>query len=320
MKRGRRVSVVVPAYNEATNLPALVERVTRVLATLPYEGELIVVDDGSRDDTGEVLDELCGRYPGLGVVRFSRNFGHQAALSAGLDHATGDAVILMDADLQHPPEAIPDLVHRWEEGFDIVQGAREADAPRGVMKRLTSTGFYRVLNWLSEVPIDPDSPDFRLMDRKAVDALAGMRERTRFLRGMTSWIGFPRATVTYHESDRLHGQPKFSARRMLRLAADALVSMSTVPLRVGLVAGVVATLVGLVYAAWVVGAWALADRSPTLASGILLAVLFLGGLQLAVTGILGLYLGRVYEEVKQRPLYVVRKRGGVCRAEDPREG
>ena len=316
MTRGKRLSVVVPAFNEAANLPVLVERVTGVLAALPYEFELIIVDDGSRDDTGAVLDALCAKHPTLGAVRFSRNFGHQAALTAGLDHASGDAVILMDADLQHPPEAIVDLVRGWEEGADIVQAARRSDAPRGLVKRWTSSGFYRLMSWLSEIPIEADSPDFRLMDRTAVDALVGMHERARFLRGMTSWIGFKRTTIEYRESDRLHGEPKFSMGRMMRFAVDGIVSMSTVPLRVGLFVGLAAAGLAVVYAIYVLGIWLFTDRAVTGWSSMILAVLFLGGLQLAVSGIIGLYLGKVYEEVKQRPLYVVREKCGVLRPQD----
>ena len=300
-----RYSVVIPVHDEAEILPQLYDRLRAVLDGLDGDWELILVDDGSRDGSYALMVELHGRDPRGRVLRFSRNFGHQVALTAGLDRALGDAVITMDGDLQHPPETIPELVARWEEGNEIVYGVMSAREGETWFKRTTSTEFYRLLRRLTDVEMPAAAGDFRLVDRKALDAFRALRESNRYVRGMFSWIGFRQAGVPYVCAKRPGGRSKYTPRRMLKLASDAIVGFSTLPLRLALNLGFAVSALSIVF-----GLSALATKLaggfavPGWAS-IMILVGLVGGIQLIVVGVIGEYIGRIYDEVKQRPLYLV---------------
>lgn len=305
------ISVVIPCMNEEE---VLVETNGRLLAVMQQAGtgfELIYVDDGSTDSTAAVLRNLLEQDPRIRVVRFSRNFGHQIAITAGLEHASGDAVVIVDADLQDPPEVILEFVKKWKEGLDVVYGVRNEREGETAFKLWTAKVFYRLINRLSDTRIPLDTGDFRLMDRKVVDALLSMPERDRYVRGMVSWLGFSQAAVTYHRSARAAGSTKFSFLKMLRFAADGVTSFSILPLRL-------ATWMGfLVSATSALGILVVALEKyfhvPGLVKGwssTVIAVLFVGGVQLVCLGIIGEYVGRIYGEAKRRPLYIVQERGG----------
>lgn len=305
------LSVVVPCYNEEE---VLRETHRRLVATLEDpdlpEFEIVYVDDGSRDGTGMILQQLQAHDRRVRVVRFSRNFGHQIAVTAGIEHAGGDAVVLIDADLQDPPEVIKEMVARWREGFDVAYGQRTDRDGESAFKLKTAQAFYRLMNRLCDVKIPLDTGDFRLMDRKVVDALMAMPEHDRFVRGMVSWAGFRQVAVPYRRAARFAGTSKYPLFKMLRFAMDGITSFSQAPLKTAMYVGFFAStlaLLGIVYALlrrvftddWVAG-WTM----------LFIAVLFIGGVQLITLGILGEYIGRIYGEVKRRPLYFVQERLG----------
>lgn len=298
------ISVVLPVYNEAENLAQVAAAVGEQLDRLQRPYELIFVDDGSSDGTPNLLRALCWRDPRIKAVRLSRNFGHQVALSAGIEYATGDAVIVMDADLQHPPELIPELIGRWEDGFDVVYTIRDGRTHAGWLKRLTSAMFYRVLNGLSDIDLQANTPDFRLMDRRVVEVLLRLPERGRFLRGLVRWVGFRQTAVPFVANPRRHGRTKYPFSRMLRFSMDGLTSFSTAPLRFASYMGILVALSGVPYAAWAVYVRIFTDGAVSGWASLVVAVLLIGGLQLFCLGIVGEYLGRMFEEVKGRPLYI----------------
>jgi dolichol-phosphate mannosyltransferase len=311
-----RYSFVIPVFNERETLPELHQRLSQVIDGLDGEAELLFVDDCSYDGSYELLAELGRQDERIRVLRFARNFGHQIAITAGLDHAAGDAVIVMDADLQDPPEVVPDLVARWQEGYEVVYAVRARRPGESWLKRKTAAWFYRVLRWIAHVEMPLDAGDFRLVDRRAVDAFRSMRERGRYVRGMFSWVGFRQIGVPYDRAERYAGEPKYSYRKSLTLAIDGLVSFSNAPLRVALVAGFVfSSLAFLVGVFAIVAKLAGAFVVPGWAS-ILVVISFLGGIQLTLMGMLGLYVGRIYEEVKARPIYILRE-DDVPVAEEP---
>jgi polyisoprenyl-phosphate glycosyltransferase len=299
------LSVVVPCYNEEEVLAETMRRLKAFCAELTdLNVELICVDDGSRDRTRELLKAYAAQDARIKIIGFARNFGHQIAVTAGIDAAEGDAVVLIDADLQDPPEVIHQMIVKWREGFDVVYGTRTDRPGESLFKLATARGFYRVLNRLSDVPIPLDTGDFRLMSRAVVDTLRAMPERDRFVRGMVSWVGFRQTALPYSRAERFAGVSKYPLRKMLRFAIDGILSFSTKPLQLSIGLGFFSAFLalgGIVYAAavrlltthWVAG-WA----------GILIAVLFIGGIQLISVGVLGEYIGRIYNEIKRRPLYV----------------
>ncbi|MCX7717162.1 MAG: glycosyltransferase family 2 protein [Candidatus Sumerlaeaceae bacterium] len=303
------LSLVLPACNEAANVAPLHERLARAVEAAGFAdaAEFIWVDDGSTDGTAERVEALAAADPRVRLVRFSRNFGHMAALTAGLDaaRATG-AVIMLDADGQHPPELIPDLVARWRAGAEIVQAVRRATADEPPLKRLTSRGFYRLLNHLGEVRLPEGASDFRLLDRQVADALRALPERHRFVRGLVHWVGFQMDTVPYDAPPRLAGRTKYSPARMLLFALDGITSFSVKPLRLAFGLGAAVLVLALIYGIYVIATWAAGRVVPGWTS-LLLVVLIMGSIQLLTLGVMGVYIGRIYDEVKQRPLYIVRK-------------
>ena len=305
-----QLSIVVPCYNEQEVITACHRELTRVIAgaASPVESyEIVFVNDGSKDSTGDMLCALFAADPHVKVVELARNFGHQRAVSAGLEYASGQAVAIMDADLQDPPEVLLQMFELWRQGHEVIYGVRNTRQGESWFKLATAHWFYRVLNGLSERPIPENAGDFRLLDRRAVDALLQMKEQHRLLRAMSSWIGFRQYGLHYERASRAAGVTKYPLRRMIALALDGVLSFSVVPLRLvsflGLLAAVLAA-IGILYALvlrlftsiWVEG-WTL----------LFIAMLFLGGVQMLSLGIVGEYIGRIYTEVKQRPLFLVRE-------------
>jgi len=297
--------VVVPVYNEVEVIGEMYRRLTHVASTLPdLDYELVVVDDGSRDGSYSSLVSLARTDPRLRVLKLSRNFGHQTAITAGIDVARGDAVVVIDADLQDPPEVIPDMVQRWREGFDVVYGVRAKRSGETMMKLATASAFYRLLHRMTNISIPVDAGDFRLMSRRAADQLRAMREKDRFVRGLISWIGFQQTSVPYHREARFAGKTKYPLRKMLKFAADGLTSFSTAPLKLATWMGYLASAFAFIYLASVfVQKWL--GRTVEGWATIMVAMLFMGGVQLICLGIMGEYIGRIFTEAKQRPLYVV---------------
>ncbi len=299
-------SFVVPVFCESETVSALAERLREIADRLDGESEFILIDDGSTDDSLEKMLGLSADDSRFTVIELSRNFGHQIAISAGIDKASGEAIIIMDADLQDPPEVVLEMAASWREGSEIVYGVREEREGESVFKRLTASVFYRIMRKLTDLEIPVDAGDFRLVDRKALDAFKSMREHNRYVRGMFSWVGFRQTGVTYKRSKRFAGKTKYPFRKMMRLAVDGAVSFSTLPLRLALHLGFLIAGLSFVYGIWAVGQRLLGyDLAPGWAS-LFTAVTFLSGIQLVVIGILGEYVGRIYDEVRNRPLYIVR--------------
>lgn len=302
MRELRLLSVVAPMLDEEGLAREFCSRVASTLEGVPYE--LIVVDDGSTDGTAEVLDAVAAADERVRVLHLSRPFGHQLAITAGLDHATGDAVVMLDGDLQDPPELIPDMLERWRDGADIVVAKRRVREGETRMKLATARWFYAIMGRLAQVELEPNAGDFRLFDRAPLDALLRMRERSRFLRGMSSWVGFRRDVVEYDRAARGAGRTKFPLGRMLRFALDGVTSFSNFPLQIAAVAGFACAAFALLLLPLTIVAryTGIYERGvPSL----LFVVLLIGGIQLLALGMIGEYLGRIYDEVKQRPLYVV---------------
>jgi glycosyltransferase involved in cell wall biosynthesis len=302
---GVRLSVAVPIYNEVQLLPELLRRLTSVLDGLPGgPHEIVLVDDGSRDGSREALIYAAANEPRLTVVALSRNFGHQAALSAALDHVSGDAVVLMDGDLQDPPEAIPDFVRMHLEGYDVVY-ARRVGRKEGWLLRLCYATFYRMMARLSSIQLPVDAGDFGLMSRRVVDQLRNAPERHRYLRGLRAWAGYRQVGIAVERSARAGGESKYSVAKLVALACDGFFSFSVAPLRAAALLGVGAIVLSTLFALYSVAAKFLLNRSPQGFTALILVMVFLSGTNLLFLGLLGEYLGRVYEEVKRRPLYVV---------------
>jgi glycosyltransferase involved in cell wall biosynthesis len=321
-----RLTVVVAAYNEADALPALHPRIAAVLDALAGEGVdggVLYVDDGSRDRTWAVLDDLAAADPRVSLLRLSRNFGKEAALTAGLDQVVDGAAVILDADGQDPPELIPQLVAKWREGYDDVHGTRIERDGETWFKRATAHGFYRLMQRLSKTPIPTDTGDFRLLSPRALDALRQLRERHRFMKGLFGWVGFDQVSVPYRREARVAGRSKFNAWKLWNFALEGVTSFSTAPLRVATYIGVLTALLAFAYALWIV-VKAMLWGDPVAGWPTMMAViLLLGGVQLMALGMIGEYLGRLYEESKQRPLYLVdrwRPAAGVSSAGIAPEG
>lgn len=313
-------SIIAPVYNEEPVLPALYERISQVMDGVGEPWELVLVDDGSRDQSAKVIAELNQKDNRVKGISFSRNFGFQEAVTAGLDYAQGQAVILTDADLQDPPEVIPEMIAKWREGYDVVYGVRSEREGETWFKLTTAKLFYRLIHRITSVNIPLDTGDFRLMDRRVVDALGQMRERNRFLRGMVPWVGFKQTGVHFKRAARYAGEAKYSSvRRMFRFAMNAITSFSYVPLQMATYLGFTIALIAGLAIVTVIAVRLFGPTTPLLGQATtLVAVLFLGGVQLICLGIIGEYLGRIYDEVKGRPLYLVQKTWGY--EEEPVSG
>ena len=301
------LSVVIPFYNEGSNVEPLFERLLPILDALPvHRWEVVCVNDGSRDDTLWRLLALRERHPRIKVVDFSRNFGKEAALSAGLSHAGGDAIVPMDADLQHPPELLPELLAKWREGYDVVIAVRTARTGQSLGNRIGARAFYWLFDSMSEMPLPREAGDFRLMDRKVVNVINRMPERTRFMKGIFAWVGFRQTSIPYTQGERVGGESKWGFIRLLRFSLVGLTAFSTFPLRVWSLVGATISALAFCYIVVRLMRTALYGIDVPGYESIIVTILFLGGVQLLTLGIIGDYLGRVFDEVKGRPLYIVR--------------
>ncbi|GBC84875.1 putative glycosyltransferase [bacterium HR11] len=298
-------SIVVPAYNEQETIEELWRRITAVMASVGGDYEVLFVDDGSTDATPAIIRRLHAQDPRVRLLRFSRNFGHQAAITAGLDYARGQAVIVMDADLQDPPEVIPAMIAKWREGYDVVYAVRKRRHGEGLWKRLTAALYYRLLARLAHVPIPYDTGDFRLMSRAVVDVLRELRERARFLRGLSAWVGFRQVGIEYERAPRYAGTTKYSVWRMTRFALDGITAFSSAPLYAALYIGIILLIGVALGLGYFVGLGLVAGRPPAAWAWVALGFLFLMAWQFIALGLLGLYIARIHDEVKGRPLYVV---------------
>jgi glycosyltransferase involved in cell wall biosynthesis len=300
-----KLTVVVPAYNESEGLNDFHARLAAVLDGMDLESEVLYVDDGSRDDTYAVMCALRATDPRVSTLKLSRNFGKELALTAGLDHVDADAAVVIDSDLQDPPELIPTFVQHWREGYDVVYGTRASRAGETGFKKMTASGFYRVMERLSSTPIPRDTGDFRLLSRRALDALKQVRERQRFMKGLFTWIGFRQLSVVYHRDPRHAGVTKWNYWRLWNFAIEGITSFSNAPLKVATYFGLLAAVLAFVFGIWVLGK-ALWFGDPVRGyPSLMVVVLFLGGVQLMALGVIGEYLGRLYVESKQRPLYLI---------------
>lgn len=314
------ISVVVPAYNEIEVIDQFYARATEAMQQLPeaYDYELVFVDDGSKDGTYARLTELADSDDHVVLVKFSRNFGHQIAITAGLDTAKGDAVAVIDADLQDPPEVILRFVEKWKEGYEVVYGVREKRDGESAAKLLTAALFYRLIKRLTPVEIPVDVGDFRLMSRRAADHLRALTEKDRFVRGLVSWIGFPQIGVTYERDPRAAGETKYPYKKMIKFALDGITSFSNVPLKLATWFGYLTSGFAFLYLASVFWQKAMGYTVRGFAT-IMVAMLFLGGVQLICLGIIGEYIGRIFNEIKPRPMYVIETiyRSGQAESPEP---
>ncbi len=307
MKKTPTYTIIAPIYNEIDNISLLYTRISEVMAQTGEPWEFVMVDDGSSDGSTEAILELKAQDDKVKPVIFARNFGHQIAVTAGLDYSKGDAVIIIDADLQDPPEVILDLIQKWKEGFEVVYAVRSKRVGETWFKLFTASAFYRLIQRITDVNIPMDTGDFRLLDRKVVQVLNGMREKHRFLRGMSVWVGFKQTGVEYERGERFAGETKYPLKKMIRFASDAITGFSYFPLQLAMYLGFISAGISIISILVVIvlrlaGSQAFFGQATTL-----IAVLFLGGVQLISIGLLGEYIGRLYDEAKGRPLYITRE-------------
>lgn len=307
MSKNPVYSVVAPVFDEAKTIPEFIARTEAVMKKLGEAWELILVDDGSKDRTAEIILQHAERNKHVRPVLFARNFGHQIAVTAGMDYARGQAVILIDADLQDPPEVIPELVANWRDGYEVVYAVRRKRKGESFFKRFTASFFYRLINRITEIDIPLDTGDFRLMDRRVVDVLNQMREHHRFLRGMSAWVGFRQVGVPYDRAARFAGETHYTLGRMVRLALTAITGFSFFPLQLATYLGFISAAVAIIAIPVVVALRLLGSAAFFGQATTLIAVLFFGGAQLISLGIVGEYIGRLYDEARGRPLYIVRQ-------------
>lgn len=303
-------SIIVPVFNEESVIDEFAKRVLKVMDSLGRPFEIIFVDDGSTDATFHKASLLASKSGAIKALRLSRNFGHQVAITAGMDAASGEAVVVMDGDLQHPPELIPEMARKWVEGFHVVNTARMETEGIPLKKKIFSKVFYKLINIDSEVPIYPDAADFRLMDRAAVEAFRQLREQDRFVRGLTSWIGFKQASVSFNAPKRHAGESKYTLRKMIRFAVNGITSFTTLPLKAVGTFGLIVAAASFFYAAFALYEKLVLGITVEGWTSLLVGILFLGGVQLISIGVLGAYIARIFRQVKNRPLYFVQERAG----------
>ena len=307
----KKITIIIPAYNEEESLPHLYERLEKLMSSMEhYEFEILFVNDGSKDNTINLIKEYREKDNRISYVDFSRNFGKEIAMIAGLDYATGDCVIFMDADLQDPPELIPELVKYWEEGYDDVYAKRSSRKGETWLKKFTSKMYYRVLQHLTNVPIQQDTGDFRLLDRRCVNALRKMRESQRNSKSMFSWIGYKKKEVLYDRDPRIAGQTKWNYKKLVDLAIDGITSFTTSPLRISTYISIPTFIVLFVYFVYVIAKCIVTSTMIQAYQAIILLILFFSGVQILLFGIIGEYLGRIFNESKDRPLYLVNEYNG----------
>ncbi|MDP2415507.1 glycosyltransferase family 2 protein [Daejeonella sp.] len=299
------ISIVIPAFNESENIPKITAAIEKLFEPLPYRYEIIMVADGCTDSTMEKIQELILTNKNIFYIEFSRNFGHQNALKAGLDHSNGDCVISLDCDMQHPPEIIPEMLAKWEEGYEVVYTIRKEDKKLPITKRLTSKLFYSTINSLSDVEIEPGSADFRLLDKKVVSVMKKFHENEPFLRGLIKWIGFRQVSIEYYPNQRTLGESKYHFKKMISFALQGVTSFSVRPLYVAIYLGFAFTICSILYLPYILYAIYTGKEVSGWAS-ILMTIVFFGGLQLMILGIIGIYVGKMFMQVKERPNYVIR--------------
>ena len=306
----KKISIVIPVFNEEEVINKLIERLAILIQNVPnYEFEVIFVNDGSKDKTLDILEEIAQKESRLKILSFSRNFGHQAAVTAGIKYVTGDAVVIIDADLQDPPELIPDMIKLWEQGNEVIYGKRKKRKGESAFKLLTAKMFYKTLNALSDVEIPRDTGDFRLVDRKVIDVINQMPEHNKFLRGLFSWVGFKQYAFEYERQERKAGKTKYPLKKMMKLASDGIISFSTKPLKllggIGIISIIVS--IGILVYSLISYACNLNQLAPGWTS-IMVTVTFLGGIQLLSIWLMSEYIARIYDETKQRPQYIIDKK------------
>ncbi len=312
-----KYSIVIPLYNEEGIMPLLVERLQEIMAKLDGPAEVVMVDDGSSDRTYPLAQATAAGDPRFKLIQFSRNFGHQVAITAGMDASSGDAVIIMDADLQDPPYVILQMIEKWREGYEVVYGLRQHREGEGLFKTMTASAFYGLLHRIADIDTPVDVGDFRLVDRKALNAFLQMRENNRYVRGMFSWVGFRQAAVPYIREERQAGSTHYTLRKMAKLASNGILGFSTAPLRLALGLGVFLAFASVIYGLVAISLKLAGEALVPGYASLLGAITFLSGIQLAVMGMVGLYVGRIYDEARARPLYVVRETHGLDHAEAP---
>lgn len=299
------ISIVIPAYNESENIPKTVPAILNQIKSLPYRFEIIMVADGCTDNTMDKIQELILEHKNIFYIEFSRNFGHQNALKAGLDHSNGDCVISLDCDLQHPPELIPEMLSKWESGYEVVYTIRKEDKKLPISKRFSSRLFYNTINRLSDVEIESGSADFRLLDNKVVRIMKNFHENEPFLRGLIKWIGFKQFSIEYFPKQRTLGKSKYSLKRMISFALQGVTSFSVRPLYGAIYLGFTFTMLSILYLPYVLHAFHNGKEVSGWAS-IIMTIVFFGGLQLTILGIIGIYVGKMFIQVKERPNYIIR--------------
>lgn len=301
-------SLVIPLYNEEEVIHECIKRVTNVMHNNEFDYEIIFVNDGSSDSTEEIVKQYCDKDKHLKLISFSRNFGHQTAISAGMDNAEGDAIIVMDADLQDPPEVVLKLIEKYEEGFDVVYAIRSKRKGESFFKKITAKMFYRFLKNMCEVDIPVDTGDFRLISRQVCDVLKGLTERNRYVRGLVSWVGFKQTGIYYERDERFAGETKYPLKKMMKLSMDGITSFSTKPLKMSKWAGVILALLALIYALVIVIQKIMGIEMQAGWASTVIVILFIGSIQLIMLGIVGDYLARMFDESKNRPLYIIKEK------------
>ncbi|WP_231464172.1 MULTISPECIES: glycosyltransferase family 2 protein [unclassified Pedobacter] len=299
------VSIVIPAYNEADNIFVIAESIKQVFEPIHYDYEIILVDDGSADNTIDRIKDYALQHSNIFFLEFSRNFGHQLAVKAGMDHAYGDCVISMDCDMQHPPQLIPEMLKKWEEGFEVVYTIRQEDKNLSKGKRSSSSLFYKTLNWLSDIELEPGAADFRLLDQKVVNVFRNFNENEPFLRGLVKWLGFKQFAIKYNPAARFSGQSKYTFKKMLRLALHGVTSFSIKPLYTAVYLGFTLSFASVLYIPYIIYAFVNNVEVSGWAS-VIMTIVFFGGLQLIILGIIGIYVGKMFMQSKNRPNYIVR--------------